>query len=138
MSEKIKRAVLERAAGASPVSAAGRAKYRIHDNVVHVRFCSTSARAPSRYKFNINPNTLSADYELWICGSSDTYYLIPIDFIRSLYENPSAYVDYHHPKIRVVSVDADKHAVTFARGGQSKSLESYLRGVLCGCNRTKA
>jgi hypothetical protein len=128
MSEQIKRQVLQHIASGSPVSSAGRAKYRIQNSVVHVRFCSTSARAS--YKFNINPNTLSANYELWICGSADIYYLMPIDFLRSIYENPSAYVDHHHPEIRVVSVDTEKHSVTFATGGQSQNLECYLGAVL--------
>ena len=87
-------------------------------------------RAPEKYKFNINPNTLSADYELWVCGSASVYYLIPISLMQCIYQNPNTYVDRMHPKIRMVSVDIDSHVVTYASGGVKSSLRGYLRAIL--------
>jgi len=87
-------------------------------------------RAPDKYKFNINPNTLSADYELWVCGSADIYYLMPISVMREIYENPNTYTDNTHPEIRVVSVDAYSHFATFASGGTGTSLKPYLKATL--------
>jgi len=111
-------------------STTGRAKYRIDNFVIHVRYCSADIYDSPRYKFNINPNTLSSDFEVWICGSSDIYYLIPIQVIRQIYEDPKAYVDYHHPEIRVVSVNVATNSVTYASGGKSKDMSQYLRGTL--------
>ena len=113
-----------------PVVPEGRAKWRIGGAVVHVRYCSPNPAVANRYKFNINPNTLSADYELWVCGSADTRYLMPISFLQGIYDRPDTYVDRTHPEIRVVSVDVDVHTVTFAAGGQGASLRPYHHAVL--------
>ncbi|PKO78124.1 MAG: hypothetical protein CVU21_04905 [Betaproteobacteria bacterium HGW-Betaproteobacteria-15] len=115
--------------GVKPVSA-GKSKYRIGQELVHVRFCSEDAAGSTKFKFNINPNTLSADFELWVCGSVKTYYLMPVALMRSIYENPNTYVDRAHPEIRVVSVDTGNNTVTFASGGTYKSLREYLNAKL--------
>jgi hypothetical protein len=132
MSTDVKRSVLATIAGGAPLSAAGRSKQRIGSNVVHVRFCSASSGAPGKFKFNINPNTLSADFELWICGEASIYYLIPISFISNIYDNPNTYQDKHkhHEKIKVVSVDAHDHSVMFAAGGANASIRPFLRATL--------
>ena len=130
MSEKEKQTVLNAIAAGSPVTRCGRAKYRVKGRVVHVRFCSTSSPSPWQHRFNINPNTLSAQYELWICGSAQNYYLMPIEFIKTIYRNPLAYRDRYHEDIIVVSVNSVLHTVTFAAGGQSESLEPYFAASL--------
>ncbi|MGC9326733.1 MAG: hypothetical protein ACP5I1_03790, partial [Candidatus Hinthialibacter sp.] len=108
----------------------GKSKFRIGGSVVHVCFCSENGRGPEKYKFNINPNTLSADYELWVCGSAQIYYLMPVALMREIYDNPTTYVDRMHPEIRVVSVDTGAHFVTFASGGVGTSLKAYLGAVI--------
>ena len=128
--KRIKEEVLALVAGTHCVKSVGNAKYRINNAVVHVRFCATGLARPSHYKFNINPNTLSADYELWICGSRQIYYLIPIAAIKQLYSHRSAYVDGHHPKIRAVSIDVHNHLVKYASPGLSMDLKKYLQGTL--------
>jgi hypothetical protein len=130
LSASQKHAALKAIANGAPVVTAGKAKVRVGKSVVHVRFCSENARSPGKFKFNINPNTLSAEYELWICGSADTYYFMPVSFIRSIYDNPSTYEDRHHPGIKVVSVDAPSHSVQYATGGISASLKAYYRARL--------
>jgi hypothetical protein len=47
-----------------------RAKYCGKGKIIHMRFCSSSGVNSHLYKFNINPNTLTADYEVWIYGSA--------------------------------------------------------------------
>jgi hypothetical protein len=98
--------------------------------VVHVRFCSQNSRAKEKFKFNINQNTLSADYEVWICGNSSVYFLIPISFLREIYNNPNTYEDRRHPGIKVVSVDIATHAVTYATGGVNANLSQYFGATL--------
>lgn len=129
MSEDVKKKVLQQVAAGKTFNYLGKSKYRIDQTIVHVRFCSTDIRDSSKYKFNINPNTLSADYELWICGQSDSYYFIPISIMNDIYYHPDAYVDNRHPEIRVVSLDIESHKVTYARGGVSLNLRPYW-GVL--------
>lgn len=130
MTDTEKLSAISAVANGASISPAGKAKYRVGNSKIHVRFCSSSAAASDKYKFNINPNTLSADYELWVCGSAETYYLIPVSVIRDIYDNPNTYEDRHHPGIMVVSVDAASHTVTYAAGGVRLSLSSYFRGRL--------
>ena len=127
MDDDVRYRVLKEIAGAIGYSTADQAKFRIGKSLEHTRFCSQNAAAPSKYKFNINPNTLSADYELWICGSSNSYYLIPISIMKQIYSDPEAYVDKHHPEIRVVSVDIEKHCVAYAKGGKICDLSSFFQ-----------
>ena len=102
MKEKIKDEVLIKICSADVWVSIGDSKYKFGNTIVHVRFCSSDTRSSSRYKFNINPNTLTADYELWICGSSENYYLVPNKIIKDIYYNPDAYIDKHHPdKIQI-------------------------------------
>lgn len=126
MSAAEKKSALLAIAKGSSVSSLGKAKYRVGSSVVHVRFCSQNARAPERYKFNINPNTLSADYELWVCGTAAVYYLMPVSIMQKIYNDPNTYEDKHHPGIKVVSVDTASHTVTYASGGVNTSLRQYL------------
>lgn len=97
---------------------------------IHVRFCSTDRSGSPHYKFNINPNTLSNDYEVWICGDANKYYLIPIKVMIQIYNDVEGYVDSLHPNIRIVSVNAEINTVTYAAGGKSIDLAPYLRRTL--------
>lgn len=128
--EEIKYAVMKNISGSKGYTFIGRASYLIGSTTLHVRFCSTDSKGSPHYKFNINPNTLNADYEVWICGDIDTYYLLPNSLIKKIYEDPEAYVDSHHPKIRIVSVNVETNTVTYATGGKSTHLLKYLNTTL--------
>ncbi|MBI2857338.1 MAG: hypothetical protein HYX95_03360 [Chloroflexi bacterium] len=108
----------------------GRATYGVEGLRVHARFCSTDKNGSSKYKFNINPNTLSADQELWICGHSDSWYLIPVQVVKTMYSHPNAYIDRHHPNIRVISVDIADHRATYASGAIYVDLSKCFRGLM--------
>lgn len=126
MSAAEKKSALLAVSNGASASSLGKAKYRVGSSVVHVRFCSKNPGAAAKYKFNINPNTLSADYELWVCGSASLYYLMPVSFLRGIYDDPSTYQDRHHTELKVVSVDAAYHTVTYASGGVNADLRQYL------------
>ena len=123
--DALKRSVLARVAPGAEWRVSGQTSYVSAAGRVHARYKS---RGP--YSFNINPATLKADYELWICGASDTYYLLPIAVVKSMYEHPDAYVDAHHPEIRVVSIDTASHRATYAAGGQSLDLTTCYQADL--------
>jgi len=125
LNDEQKEIVLKKLAANSNYKSQGRSKYLINNEIVHVRFCSFDKRDNSRFKFNINPNTLSSDYELWICGSSEIYYLMPIKILKEIYENPNTYIDRHHPEIRVVSLNSRENKVVYASGGQFLDLTLY-------------
>jgi len=125
-SYQIKRATLQQIAGDLPIVFVGNAKARIGSHIIHFRYCSENRVAPGKYKFNINPNTLSADFELWICGEPQHFYLMPISIMREFYRHPEAYIDSYHPNIHIISVDADRHRATYARGGMSADLSQYF------------
>lgn len=121
---------MAKVAKGATVALVGNAKVRIGKSVIHVRYCSLNTAAPGKFKFNINPNTLSADYALWVCSSAALYYLMPISFMQDIYDNPDTYVDRRHPEIRVVSVDTQSHTVTYASRGVKSSLRAYLGATL--------
>jgi hypothetical protein len=127
-SEKAKRIVLQRIGADSPILQCGKAKYPVHGKVVHIRYCSENSKAPNKY--NLNANTISADFEIWICGNADHYYLLPVSLMQKIYCHPDGYVDQRHPKIRIVSVDTGQHHVTFARGGEWRDISSYFGATL--------
>ena len=130
MNEDVQGSVMGVISGRRGYKENGRSKYRVGDIEVHARFCSTDAKGLPKFKFNMNPNTLSADYGLWICGRADSYYLIPVRIISTMYSHPDAYVDRHHQEIRVVSLDTLCHRATYAIGGTAVDISQYHRVLL--------
>ncbi len=125
--QRIKTEVLESVAPRSRRLPCGRGSYRLDGLSVHVRYC---APGTGNYKFNINPNSLRANFELWICGDAKHWYLIPVPVLRQMYDHPAAYPDNHHPEIRVVSVDTAAHRAGYASPSISLSLLPYFRAQL--------
>jgi hypothetical protein len=127
--EEVKARVLQEIASSQSYARQGKALYRVGGTMVHVRYKAKASHGTS-YPYNINPNTLRADFELWICGNSDGWYLTPMNAIRKIYEDPYAYVDNSHPEIRVVTVNVTTHDVAFGTGGRSVSFASYRNARL--------
>lgn len=130
-SGQIKRAVLKNVGnGVSPTKARGPSNYLVNGKIVHARFCRTNNKSPNLFKFNINPNTLKADYELWICGEVGMYYLIPTVVMQRIYDDPDTYPDNTHPDIRVVSVDIFSDRVMYKTGGGKLDIANYRNARL--------
>lgn len=127
--ESTKAEVVKHLAAGAQITQLPKGKLKIGSAVVHVRFTTRAKGKGVVWSFNINPNTLTADFELWICGSSATYYLIPKATVRKIYDDPAAYTDYTHPEIRVADISAVTHLCTYGRG-RSISLVSYFKGHL--------
>ncbi|MCA1565537.1 MAG: hypothetical protein LC803_07850 [Acidobacteria bacterium] len=126
----LKRSVIDRIVASDVWHETGVANFRTDGHNFHIRYCSPKDAAGSRYSFGINPNTLTADYEVWVCGLYEQYYLLPITVIQFIYEDPDAYTDKRHPEIRVVSVDLQNHSATYAAGGRSLNIEEYFQATL--------
>lgn len=125
--DQLKMKVFQSVAPGSAPRLRGRELYRFGTLSVHVRYCAPTG---GNFRFNINPNTLRADYELWICGGEQHWYLTPVCVLRQMYEHPAAYQDSHHPEIRVVSVDALMHRASYASRSITLDLSPYFRAVL--------
>ena len=121
--------ILQEIAGSRGYVRQGQARYRIGGTIVHIRYKSKASHGTA-YPYNINPNTLRADYEVWICGDSDGWYVIPMNVIREIYDDPDTYVDRHHPEIRVVTVNAATHDVMYGAGGKRLNLSPYRNARL--------
>jgi hypothetical protein len=124
---QIKEAVLHEIMPSVSSHVCGREVYLLGEVRIHVRFC---AKGEGNYKFNINPNTLRADYELWICGKPEHWYLIPVRVLQEMYDHPAAYPDKTHPEIRVVSLDATHHLAGYAAPSVKRDMRSYFGATL--------
>ena len=134
--ERIKEELLTRIADGRTCHIArghGPSKWYVGETIVHMRFCSRPKTSDGvTYAYNINPNTLRADYEIWICGEAGVYYCIPTEVMKAIYRNPEGYVDRRHPEIRVAEVDTRTHQALYARGGQHLDFSPYFRATLTG------
>lgn len=120
-----KQAVIEQIFKGAAWRQSGRSIVTDGKQEIHIRYCP-----PPTYKFNINPNTLRADHELWICGSQNLWYLIPMIEIDRIYNDPLGYQDNHHPNIRVVSVYDNRDEVMYAKGAKTLDISLYRMGTL--------
>ena len=127
---ELKHRVLQRIAGGEAFHFIGKDKWRIVERAVHVRHRSGPKSGGTVFSYGINPNTLTADYEVWVCGDAETHYLFPIKLMNDIYDDPAAYVDRAHPGIRVTEVDTASHRVLFGRGGKCFDASSNYRAVL--------
>ena len=139
MYDDSKSIVLDRISADKNWASCGHAKYLINNQIIHVRFCSTDNNREDHYKFNINPNTLSADYELWICGDTSNYYQIPIQLIYQIYNDPNSYWDHYHPEIKIVSVNIDTDSIIYSTGAEPMDINIYrcktlLKMAIVECN----
>ena len=113
--EVAKNEVLRRLAGTASIIRLPKTKVKIGNTVIHTRFRSSSKSGGNIWSFNINPNTLTADFELWVCGSSVVYYLIPRTTIERIYNDPAGYPDYAHDGIRVADINSATHMCSYGR-----------------------
>jgi hypothetical protein len=110
-------------------------KYIARGKRIHAKAVSPATARNGRCPFNINPNALDADYELWICGTADCYYLIPTDIVRLMYIDPDAYVNKEpgQEEIHTVTVLLREHSANYAKGGKRRDFKPYfLRTIPTG------
>lgn len=123
--DRTKAAVLDKIAPRCAVFGTGAIRL-VGDVIVHVRYCARSHTSPW---FNINPTTLRAHYELWILGSENWWYLLPVSVISEMDRHPCAYPD-RHRGYTVVSVDPAGHRAAYARPKIARDISPYFRSVL--------
>ena len=80
--------------------------------------------------FNINDSLLAADYEVYVCGSHNLYYMVPVELIRQMHTDPSAMPDHTHPGYTIVDVHPTKDEIIFGKGGKSLSIVKHRNATL--------
>lgn len=125
--EEKKYAVMNQVANVRNFKKAYQSKFRVDGKLMHIRYCG---RKSKNYPFNINPNTLKSDYEIWICADADHFYLIPTRIMQQIYDDPDAYIDKRHPEIRVVSLNPYDHNCLYARGAQRINFSEFFKATL--------
>lgn len=121
--------VIKRIAGTLQISWLKDNKCKIGSWVVHVRECSNSKNDGYSYGFSVYESTLGADYEVWICGHRDCYYLIPMSKIREMC--PTAYRDKKHG-CPVMSVDVTTHRSIYSSYRGLEDFSAYFTDTLKG------
>jgi hypothetical protein len=106
--------------------------YELDGYSVHARYCATTPGRKSHFSFNINQTSLAADYELWLCGDTDVWYLLPAEDLRRIYEDPDAYVAADNPTHRVVEVLLDRDELGYAKGGRKADISEFRSARLPG------
>ena len=127
---EIKQTVLQKVASGGTFIPLPKAKWRIGDSVVHVRYRSYPKSDGQSFAFNINPNTLSAEFELWICRDCEIYYFSPIVIMKKIYSDRDTYVDKTHPNIRIAEVNIRSHRILYGRGGKALDGSEFFQAVL--------
>ena len=130
-SRQLKLSVLKKIGnGINPNKTLGPSNYLVGEIKIHARFCPVNARSRHLFKFNINPNTLTSNYELWICGHLELHYLIPTSLMQRIYDDPYTYTDNLNPEIRVVSVDVSTDKIIYKTGGGKLDIAEYRNKIL--------
>jgi hypothetical protein len=121
--------VLNEIGGGLPIEETGEDRWDLGGfHELHVRFASS--RGWTGYPFNINSNTLIAQYEVWICGHESEWYFIPMEDISKLWRCEGAYPDRRNPGCQILNIDPyNNHKLGYATG-KSKDFTEYFCATL--------
>jgi hypothetical protein len=99
--------------------------YRVDADTIHVRYDSPATATGTSWPFDIGPTSLEADYDLWICGDPEDYYLIPNTIVRGMHSDsdPTAYPSLQHKDTIVANVDLVTDIITY---GRQRSLKAEV------------
>jgi hypothetical protein len=122
-----KETVLTKIANGQPISWQPKSKAKIGEKVFHYRLKNFAANGSDKFPFNINPNTLTADFEVWICGSENTFFTVPIEIIKEIYNDPDTYTNSNENQgnIKTLTVDSYHNIVKYGRNGKQISLKNF-------------
>ena len=103
----------------------GKHKVNVAGKTIHWRKKSFPRKNPSKFPFNINPNSLSADYELFICGDEKNYFLLPKELVKMMNSHPNAYPDRRNPGYTIITIDIRYSEAVYASPSIALNLMSY-------------
>lgn len=122
-----KETVLNKIADGQQISRLPKSKAKIGDKIFHYRLKSFAANGSDKFPFNINPNTLTADFEVWICGSENTFYTVPIKTIKEIYNDPDTYTNSNENQgnIKTLTFDSYYNIAKYGRNRKQISLKDF-------------
>ena len=120
--DRYRKAVLEKIAPHGGYTKNGRVTYKIDGKHYHIRV--DGGQLP-KYRFNINPTVLAADYEVYVCGTDDLYYLIPVELIRKMNSDPTAWPDHRNPGYTDIDVYPGDDIIKYGRSGKTLKIGQY-------------
>jgi len=100
----------------------GKVTYSINGFSFHLK---VKTGISNDYPFNINDTVLSADYEVYICGDHNLFYIIPIDIIKKVHSDPNAMGDRHHPGYSIIHIMPDVDELLYAAPAQTIDITRY-------------
>ena len=128
-SDAIKIAALRSVKTSADPVALGHGVFRVGAVRIHTRFKAT-ASGGRKFPFNYGFASDAADFDLWVCGSTSDYYLIPKAVLQEMFDDPDAYPDRSRPNLRVLTLDLDSDHAAYARGGKTRSFRAYRNAKL--------
>ncbi len=133
--DKHREIVLSALSGGNVTRKIGNVTYEIEGKSYHIKMVTGNK---SKYPFNINNTVLKADFEIYICGSSELYYVIPINVIKMMHEDPAAMPDNTHPGYTVIDVHPNEDKIIYGTHGKSIDISSYRNSILNNIRIEKA
>ncbi|MCO5234265.1 MAG: hypothetical protein M9888_11080 [Chitinophagales bacterium] len=135
--ESVQLNVLSKLAGGQRITTIKRSLVRINGLLVHYRMKSQASDGASKFPFNINPTTLTADFEIWICGSEEIYYVIPKTIIKKIYDDPDTYTNKtpNQEDIKTLTVNTFANEVAYGRNGKKLDIAKYRNIKLTDLNK---
>jgi len=125
--DKYREAVLQKIAGNKEFIKAGKVTYTIDGNNYHIKVKTDDLK---KYPFNINNAVLSADFEVYVCGSDELYYVIPNELIKLMHTDPDAMPDHSHPGLTIIDVFPQENKIIYGTGGKAINIECFKNIVL--------
>lgn len=129
LDELEKRKALKTIAADKRIVRLPRANVGIGDKTVHVQFRPEPKTAPDIWSFNVNKNILLADFDVWVCGTGESYYLVPKNVVREIYNVADGWTDSTYPDIKVVQIDRQSHVCSY-REAPGMDFSAYYQARL--------
>lgn len=114
--------VLDKIADDDEYRQIGRVSYDIAGKIFHIKVVTGKKK---NYPFNINKTVLKADYEVYVCGTSELFFVIPISIVKKMHEDPNAMPDYRNKDYTVVVVKPLENKITYATKGKAINIGIY-------------
>lgn len=122
-----RKTVLRKIAGDRTFKKMGPVTYEIEGKRFHIKVKTGQLK---KYPFNINDTVLTADYEVYVCGTDALYYMVPIDLVKTMHADPAAMPDYRNPGYTIIDIYPDEEQIIYGTGGKSLNVSKYRNAAL--------
>jgi hypothetical protein len=120
--ESCRQSVLSKLAGSKSTKKVGRVTHEIEGKRYHIKVKSGSL---GKYPFNINPTVLAADYEVYVCGTDQLYYVLPMGEIEKMHADGNAMPDNAYSGYTILDVYPANNRIIYGIGGKELDIAKY-------------